>query len=109
MATFVMRNGEMVDKATGAPMLTAGDRARQPQAPLVMGFKSYNCPITGKEIRTLGQHNDNLKRHNCVEALEVRPSMGGKIKNAAWAAKRGMKVSDEYRDIAKAAKGKSDE
>lgn len=108
MATFVLRNGEMVNKATGEPMLSAEERARRPQAPQVMGFQAYNCPITGKEIRTLGQHNANMARHGCVEYNEIAKPMGGKIKNHAWAKKRGMKVSEEFRDIATAAKGASD-
>jgi hypothetical protein len=38
-----------------------------------------------------------MKRHGCVE---YEPSMSptkGKIRNKAFAAKRGLKVSEEYR------------
>lgn len=108
MATFVLRDGVMVNKATGEPMLSAEERARRPQAPQVMGFQPYNCPITGKEIRTLGQHNANMARHGCVEYNEIAKPIGGKIKNHAWAKKRGLQVSEEYRDTATAAKGALD-
>lgn len=98
MATYVYRNGEFVDKATGEPMLTAEEKARKPEAPQIMGFKAYECPITGKEIRTLQQHNDNLKRHNCVDANDLPSPTGGKIRNPKFAKKHGLEVSEEYKD-----------
>lgn len=89
----------MVDRETGAPMLSNSQRAAPPTVPQVMGFAPYPCPITGKEIRTLEQHNQNLARHGCVEAKEVFPSpTRGEIRNPRFAAKHGLKVSDRYMD-----------
>ena len=100
MATYIYddTSGRMVDKATGAPMVSDEARATIPPLPMIMGFKPYACPITGKEIRTLGQHKDNLRRHDCVEAAELPSPTGGKIRNERFARKRGLKVSDEYKD-----------
>lgn len=95
MTTYVYRDGRMVDKATGAPMVT---NPGPPQCPQIMGFKAYACPITGKEIRTLEQHNANLKRHGCIEAKELNSPTNGEIRNARFAKKHGLKVSDRYRD-----------
>lgn len=98
MATFVYRDGVAVNKATGEPMLTDQDMARPIGLPMVMGFKPYNCPITGVEIRTLGQHNANLKKHNCVEQKELGSPTRGEIRNERFAKKHGLSVSERYRD-----------
>lgn len=96
MTIYVLRDGVMVDKATGAPMLDTG--LRPLAVPMVLSFKPYACPITGKEISTLGQHYDNLKKHNCVEANEVGSPTSGEIRNPRFAAKHGLQVSDRYKD-----------
>jgi len=107
MTTYVYKNGVAVDKATGEPMLTAEDKAKPVGMPMVMGFQAYTCPITGKPISTLQQHNDNLKKHNCVEALEVNRSgaTNGEIRNARFAKKRGLELSSRYKDEAWSPKG----
>lgn len=98
MTIYVLRNGVMVDKATGTPMLDAEQAKRVPAVPMVLNFKPYACPITGKEISTLGQHYSNLKKHDCVEANEVGSPTGGEIRNPRFAAKHGLQVSDRYKD-----------
>lgn len=90
--------GALIDKATGDPMLTDGERKAPPELPMIWGFKAYACPITGKEIRTLGQHNANLKKHGCIEAAELGSPTGGKIRNERFARKHGLEVSDQYKD-----------
>lgn len=99
MPVYVLRNGVMVDKATGERMLSDEQRKAPPTLPILMGFKPYDCPITGKPITTLGQHNENLKKHNCIEAKEAFPSpTRGEIRNPRFAAKHGLKVSERYMD-----------
>lgn len=96
MTTYVYRDGRMVNKETGAPMVESPGPVACPQ---IMSFEAYPCPITGKEIRTLEQHNENLRRHNCVEAKELGPSAtNGEIRNERFAKKHGMAVSERYRD-----------
>ena len=87
MAVYVYRNGVAVDKATGLPMLSDAERLRAPAAPQIMGFTPYACPVTGKEIRTLGQHKENLERHGCIEAKELPSPTNGEIKNHRFAKK----------------------
>lgn len=98
MATFVLRDGRMVDKATGEPMVSDDRRHEPPQIPQIMSFGAYNCPITGKRISTLRQHNENLKKHDCVEAKEWGGGLNGEIKNPRFAKKHNLKVSDKYMD-----------
>ena len=98
MPVYVHRNGQLVDKETGAPMVPPEKAHITPGVPMVMGFSAYACPITGKEIRTLEQHNANLKKHNCIEAAELPKATGGEIRNERFARKHGLKVSDRYKD-----------
>ena len=105
MATFIYNGTEMVNKATGEPMLSAADRAKPPQTPMVQEFKAYSCPITGKDITDPSMHKANLKAHNCVEAKEISNGLNGEIKNHAFAKKRGLTVSDKYMDTPNLAKG----
>lgn len=99
MAKFVYRDGMMVDKDTGQPMLDEMARKAPPALPQVMGFQEYACPVTGKPISTLEQHNANLKLHGCIEAKEAFKSpTNGEIRNERFAAKHGLKVSDRYKD-----------
>ena len=98
MPTYVYRDGVAVDKHTGQPMLSPAEKARRPELPMVMGFKAYECPITGKEIRTLGQHKANLEKHNCVDANDLPSPTNGEIRNERFAKKHGLQVSERYKD-----------
>ena len=99
MTTYVYRNGIAVNKETGEPMLSEAEKARPPSLPMILDFKPYACPVTGKEISTPDQHRANLKKHNCVEAKEIMPSAtNGEIRNERFARKHGLTVSDRYRD-----------
>lgn len=98
MPTFVRRNGVMVDKDTGAPMLTAEDMMKPVQVPhIISDIPEYRSPIDGRVIHSRSDRRDDMKRHGCVE---YEPSMSptkGKIRNKQFAAKRGLQVSEEYR------------
>lgn len=96
--SFVLRDGQLVDKATGKPMLNDVERQRPPSVPQILAFSPYACPITGKEIRTPQQHRDNLKKHNCVEAKELGSATNGEIRNARFAKKHGLDLSERYKD-----------
>lgn len=98
MTTYVYRNGIAVNKDTGEPMLTNSEAMRPPQMPMVLDFRPYACPITGKEITTPEQHRANLAKHNCVEAKELPSPTKGEIRNERFAKKRGLEVSERYKD-----------
>lgn len=94
---YVWRRGQFVNRATGEPM----DKpfAGQIVAPNVMpDIPEYASPIDGRVITSRSERLDDLKRNNCVEAGDLGCSpTGGKIRNKAFAAKRGLTVSEEYR------------
>ncbi|MCZ7488533.1 hypothetical protein [Rhizobium rhizogenes] len=98
MPIYVSRNGQMVDKATGEPMLTLEQRAKPVPVPMIISdIPEYRSPIDGRVITSRSERRDDLKRNGCVE---YEPSMSptkGKIRNKAFAAKRGLQVSEEFR------------
>ncbi|MBX4931290.1 hypothetical protein [Rhizobium bangladeshense] len=97
MAVYVRKNGVMVEKATGSPMLTDEDRAKPIAVPFVMSdIPEYRSPIDGRLIGSRTQRRDDLKRNGCVEYEPSISPTKGKIRNKAFAAKRGLKVSEEY-------------
>ena len=98
MGKFVMGAHGWIDKQTGAPLLSDDERKKPLAVPYVQSdIPSYCSPVDGRVIGSRSERRDDLKRHNCVE---YEPSMSptkGKIRNKDFAAKRGLKVSEEYR------------
>lgn len=91
---YVWRDGAFRDAATGEPMsVPSGPLARPMITPTMPEFTS---PIDGRPIATRHDRREDMKRHGCVEAGDRSPT-GGKIRNKAFAAKRGLQVSEEYR------------
>lgn len=58
----------------------------------------YPCPITGRLISSRSEHRDNLARHNMRVMEPDESPTKGKIRNEAFAKKRGLTVSDEFKD-----------
>lgn len=93
---YVWRDGRLVHRSTGAPMPAGPDGPVR--APMVMrDIPEYASPIDGRMITSRSERLEDLKRNNCVEAGDAGCSpTGGKIKNKAFAKKRGLKVSEEF-------------
>jgi hypothetical protein len=69
MPRYVLRNGDLVDKATGEPMKV--HTAFIPR-PYVMGdTKPYASPITGEIIDGRAARREDLKKHGCIEAGDM--------------------------------------
>jgi len=98
MTKYVKRDGRWVSASTGEPMLTEEQRkAPLPLPTVISDIPAYQSPIDGRWITTRSERRDDLARNNCVE---YEPSMSptkGKIKNKAFAKKRGLTVSEEFR------------
>ena len=97
-ATYILRNGELVEKKTGE---TAHLREGPPQAPMVMrDIPEYRSPIDGRMITSRSERREDLRRNNCVEAGDTALSLTkGKreFKNARFAKKHGLKLSESAR------------
>ena len=90
MATYVYRNGRMVDKETGEPMV-------DPSAPWVPAMPMhipdiapYRSPVTGEVISGRRAKRADLDKHNCIDAGDMTSPTGGKLRDKEFAAKRGL-------------------
>lgn len=91
MATYVLRDGQMVDKATGAPMLTDEERSRPIPTPRVFGdYEGYRSPIDGAWVDGKRARKYDMEKNNCVDANDFIPAGGRKLKNERFARKRGL-------------------
>lgn len=98
MGCYIQRNGQWVCKTTGAPMLTAEERARPLPVPFFLpDIPEYTSPIDGRVIGSRSERREDMKRNNCIDARDFPSPTGGKIKNKDFAKKRGLQVSEEYR------------
>lgn len=97
MTVYVRRNGQLVDRDTGKPMLSEAERNAPLATPRVLSdIPDYRSPIDGRVIGSRSERREDLLRNNCVEYEPSLSPTKGKIRNAAFAAKRGLKVSEEF-------------
>lgn len=90
MPTYVMRNGQMVDKATGEPMLTEEERNAPIPTPQVFGdLPGYQSPIDGKWIEGRRARKYDMESNGCVDANDFSTGPR-KFKNEKFAKKRGL-------------------
>lgn len=90
MPKFVLRDGQLVDKETGLPMLNQEERARPLQTPASYSdIPGYRSPIDGTWIEGRRARKYDLEKNGCVDANELS-SGPRKLKNAKFAAKHGM-------------------
>ena len=91
MTVYVMRDGQLVDKATGEPMLTEEERQGPVPTPRVIGdLPGYQSPIDGSWIEGRRARRYDLEKNNCVDASDFAPAGGRKLKNRRFAEKRGL-------------------
>lgn len=98
MPTYVYRNGQMVDKHTGEPMLTKAERNRPLQVPRGFGdFEGYESPVTGEWVDGRRARRYDLEKNDCVPAQDLKPYgySGRKLKNRRFIEKRGLQELSE--------------
>lgn len=90
MPKFVLRDGQLVDKDTGLPMLNQEERARPLQSPASYSdLPGYRSPIDGSWVEGRRARKYDLEKNNCVDANELSNGPR-KLKNAKFAAKHGL-------------------
>jgi len=90
MPTFVYRDGRMVNKETGEPMNPPGSN-QPPAAPMVFGdLPGYASPVDGAWVDGRRARAYDLAKHNCVDANDLIPAGGRKLKNERFARKHGL-------------------
>lgn len=91
MPKFVMRDGRLVDKDTGLPMLNQEEKARDLQTPMTYGdLPGYRSPIDGSWIEGRRARKYDLDKSGCIDANDLPRKTTGKLRNAKFAAKHGM-------------------
>lgn len=94
MPRYILRDGVLVDKATGEPAPGDGSIA----VPIIMKpMPAYRSPVDGRVINSRQERIDDLKRNNCVEYEPSLSPTKGKFRNPDFCAKRGLQVSEEFR------------
>lgn len=92
---YVFRDGRMVDR-DGFPMVGHNELARdetQIRCPMVMrDIPEYASPIDGRMITSRSHRRYDLESNNCYE---VDPPKKRGLKNARFAAKRGLPLNPE--------------
>lgn len=74
---YVYRDGRMVHKETGEPMVRPGSNL-PPQAPIFMpDTPGYHSPIDGSWIEGRRARRYDLESNNCVEAGDSENGVGG--------------------------------
>ncbi len=92
MATYVydQSSGQMIDKATGLPMLNQEERARPLQTPQAFGdLPGYQSPIDGRWVEGRRARKYDMESNNCVDANDLS-SGPRKLKNKRFAEKHGL-------------------
>lgn len=94
MPTYVLKDGQMVDKATGLPMLNQSERAAPVQCPRVYGdLDGYRSPIDGSWIEGRRARRYDMEKNNCVDANEI--SKPKRLKNERFVRKHGLERLSE--------------
>jgi hypothetical protein len=87
MAVYVLRDGVMVDKATGERMVPEGAELAAPR--VWSDLPGYRSPIDGSWIEGRRARKYDLEKNNCVDANDL-PGGSGKLRNAKFAEKHGL-------------------
>jgi len=75
MATYVYRNGQLVDRRMTA-MLDAEDRDRRSAfpSPRVSGFDAFESPVTGENISSWRQRERDMNAADAVDRRDIPES-----------------------------------
>jgi hypothetical protein len=90
MARYVWKNGEFVDPNTNEPMtLPYAGQITRPF--IVSDTPAYTSPITGEVIEGRAARREDLKKHGCIEAGDMKRLNDGRVRNEKFARKHGLK------------------
>jgi hypothetical protein len=97
MTTYIWSNNQLVDKDTGAALVLPATFV--PVLPMVVSdLEPYESPMTGQIITSKSEQREDLAKSGCRLLDPSESPTKGKVRNAKFAAKRGFRVSDEFKD-----------
>jgi len=98
MARYVWSEKGFIDPSTGGRMpIPERDGICLPQI-VVEQFEPFISPATGKPITNRAEHRYDLAASGCRILEPSESPTKGKLRNRTFTEKRGLQVSDEYRD-----------
>ncbi len=99
MARYRATKDGWLNIVTGEALLDDGWRDRPPALPMyIADITPITSPIDGKQITSRSQLNYELEKHGKRVQEPSESPTKGKLKNAAFTKKRGLSLSEEYRD-----------
>lgn len=93
----VAEDGSLIDKETGLKLVL---EKREICAPMIISdIQPYRSPVSGEYVGGRAAKREDLKKHDCVDANELRPSFGSRkgVKSEKWAKRLGLPL--QGRDI----------
>lgn len=101
MARYVWTDKGFVDPATSERMpIPERDGICLPNI-VTESFSPFLSPVTGKPITSRAEHRYDLAASDCRILEPSESPTKGKLRNKSFTAKRGLQVSDEFRDYDK--------
>lgn len=99
----VMPWAALADYATEHPEL---ERVIVPPMVVTEQFEPFISPATGKPVTNRAEHRYDLAASGCRVMEPSESPTKGKLRNKSFTDKRGLTVSDEFRDYDKSTKQK---
>lgn len=98
MPRYIWTDSGFVDASTGEPMpMPERDGICLPQI-ITEQFEPFESPATGKMISSRNELREDLAASGCRLLEPDESPTKGRIRNPHFAKKRGLTVSDEFRD-----------
>lgn len=98
MTRYIWKDGAFRDPGTGEAMpIPEREGICVPQV-YTEQFEPFESPATGKLITNRAEHRDDLKASGCRVLEPDESPTKGAIRNRKFAEKRGLTVSEQYRD-----------
>lgn len=106
MPRYVWTKNGFVEPGSGLPMpIPERDGICLPCV-ITEQFEPFISPATGKPITSRAEHRYDLAASGCRILEPSESPTKGKLRNRTFTEKRGLSVSDEYRDYDKSTKRK---
>lgn len=106
MARYIWKDGAFRSPETGERMaVPERDGICLPRI-VTEQFAPFISPATGKPVTTRAEHREDLAASGCRILEPSESPTKGRLKNRSFTEKRGLKVSDEYRDYDSSTKQK---
>lgn len=96
MARYVYSDGRMVDAETGEPMVSGPFRPVTPMH--IPDIAPYLSPVSGEYVSGRRAKRDDLDRHNCIDAGDMKSPTDGKIKSKRIQRKYNLPASVLHED-----------